>query len=195
MELLKRIGFTLRMLHRYRQALARIYRQTPKNNTAYQQSPQSLKQRGIEVVVLDFDGVLAADHALLPTPVMQQWLHDCLMVFGQKHIFLLSNKPLPTRIVYFEQLGIHCITGVKKKPYPDGLQQVMELTQQPAHHLLLLDDRLLTGVLATCIAGTQVSYITQPYIDWHHRPLAESIFMLLRFIERRIVQLYSLIFV
>lgn len=189
MELLNRILFTLRMLHRYRHALLQIYRQTPKRNAAYHLSPQELKQQGVEVLILDFDGVLAADHALLPTPTIQQWLHHCLTTFGHEKIFLLSNKPLPERIVYFEQLGVHCITGVKKKPYPDGLQQIMQLTQYPAHQIMLVDDRLLTGVLATCIAGTQVSYITQPYVDLRQRPFFEFIFISLRFIERRIVQL------
>lgn len=191
MELLNRILFTLRMLHRYRHALLQIYRQTPKGNAAYHLSPQGLKQQGVEVLILDFDGVLAADHAILPTPTIQQWLRYCLATFGHEKIFLLSNKPLPERIVYFKQLGIRCITGVKKKPYPDGLQQVMQLTQYPAHQIMLVDDRLLTGVLATCIAGTQVNYITQPYVDLRQRPFFEFIFMSLRFIERRIVQLYG----
>jgi len=193
MELIYRIGFTLSMLHRYRRALLQVYRQTPKNNTAYHLSPQDLKQRGIQVIVLDFDGVLAADHALLPTSEMQQWLYDCLALFGCEQIFLLSNKPLPKRIAYFEQLGIRCITNVKKKPYPDGLQQVINLTQLPARQLILMDDRLLTGILATCIAGTQANYITQPYVDLRRRPLSEFIFMSLRFVERGIVRFYGLI--
>jgi hypothetical protein len=193
MELINRIGFTLRMLRRYRHALLQVYRQTPKSNAAYHRSPQDLKQQGIEVVVLDFDGVLAADHALLPTSEMQQWLHDCLALFGHEQIFLLSNKPLPERIAYFEQLGIRCIINVKKKPYPDGLQQVMNLTQCAAHQLILIDDRLLTGILATCIAGTQANYITQPYVNMRHRPLSELLFMLLRLIERGVVQLFGFI--
>ena len=191
MKLLKRIYFSLRMLHRYRHALASIYHNTPCQ--LHQISPVTLKQQGVVVLVLDFDGVLAADGALQPVDELHQWLHDSINTFGAKHVFVLSNKPLPSRINYFNQYypGIRYITAVKKKPYPDGLQKIIALTGQPSESLMLVDDRLLTGALAACIANVPVTYITRPYICLSKRPLQELFFMSLRFFERRVVKWYG----
>ncbi|MCK5521674.1 MAG: HAD family hydrolase [Thiomargarita sp.] len=186
MELFKRILFTLRMLHRYRHALAKIDSTTPRQT--YQISPTNLKHNGIKVLVLDFDGVLAAHGEALPNQELQPWLHDCVNTYGSTQVFVLSNKPLQSRINYFNQLKIRCIAGVKKKPYPDGLQKIIALTGQSPETVMLVDDRLLTGCLAACIAGNSVTLITRPYVSLSKRPIQELFFMTLRFLERYIVQ-------
>jgi hypothetical protein len=193
MELFKRILFSLRMLHRYRHALAEIYTTSSRHCQLRQILPTTLKQKGVAVLVLDFDGVLAAHGECYPTDELHPWLHDCINTFGSKHVFILSNKPLPSRITYFKHHfpGVRYITEVKKKPYPDGLQKIIALSEQPSEGLMLVDDRLLTGGLAACIANVQIIYITRPYVLLSKRPLQELFFMTLRFLERRLVQLYN----
>jgi hypothetical protein len=56
---------------------------------------------------------------------------------------------------------------------------------------VLLDDRLLTGVLATCLAGTGVVYITAPYVSFRNRFLVEGFFALIRIVERWYVALLN----
>jgi len=194
MELFKRILFSGRMLHRYRHALAEIYKTSPRHCQLRQISPATLKQKGVAVLVLDFDGVLAAHGEAYPAEELHHWLLECVNTFGSKQVFVLSNKPLPSRLDYMDRhlKGVRCITDVKKKPYPDGLQKIIALSGQPKEALMLVDDRLLTGCLAACIANVPVTYITRPYVRLSKRPVQELFFMTLRFLERRLVQLYIL---
>lgn len=191
MELLKRIHFSLRMLHRYRHALADIYHTSPRHQKLHQITPAAFKLKGVAVLVLDFDGVLAAHGELYPAEELHHWLHECVNIFGANQVFVLSNKPLPSRIVYFNRHypGVRCITDVKKKPYPDGLQKIIALSGQPSEAVMLVDDRLLTGGLAACIAKVPVTYITRPYVLLSKRPIKEFFFMSLRFLERRLIEL------
>ncbi|MEN8217349.1 MAG: hypothetical protein ABFS56_13470 [Pseudomonadota bacterium] len=191
MQLLKRIVFSLRMLHRYRHALAEIYHTSPRNCRLDQISPATLKLKGVAVLVLDFDGVLAAHGEPHPAEELHHWLHECINTFGPKQVFVLSNKPLASRIAYFKRHypGVRCIADVKKKPYPDGLQKIIALSGQPAEAVMLVDDRLLTGGLAACIAKVSITYITRPIVLLSKRPLSELFFMMLRFWERRLISL------
>ena len=193
MKLFKRLVFSVRMLHRYRHALAEIYYQSPRHYSLYQLSPTQLKQQGVKVLVLDFDGVLAAHGELQPVEELRHWLLECANVFGGEQIFVLSNKPLPSRIDYFNHHypGIRYITEVKKKPYPDGLEKIIALTGFSPGALRLVDDRLLTGALAGCIAQVPIIYISKPYIDWSKRPVQELFFTTLRSFERHFIFWYG----
>jgi len=193
MELLKRIFFTLRMWHRYQNVLASILNDSPPNRQLYQIPPATLKQKGVTILALDFDGVLAAHGELQPTQELHPWLDECINTFGSTQIFVLSNKPLSSRIAYFNQHypGVQYIVEVKKKPYPDGLQKIMALTGQPVNALMLVDDRLLTGGLAACIANVPVTYITRPYVNLSKRPVTELFFIILRFLERNMIKVFS----
>jgi hypothetical protein len=190
---LARWFFTLQMGYRYRQALAQIYRTAPPQRQLCQLSPIELKQQGITVVVLDFDGVLAAHGESQPAQEIHPWLQACIQCFGAQQVFVLSNKPLASRIAHFNchYQGVRYITAARKKPYPDGLETIMALTKQSSHQVMLIDDRLLTGVLAACLANVSVTYITYPYVQLSKRPLSEIFFMALRSLERQLISLYS----
>lgn len=181
------------MGYRYRQALTQVYRTTPRQRQLCQLSPIELKQQGITVLVLDFDGVLAAHGESQPAQEIHPWLQACIQCFGANQVFVLSNKPLASRIAYFNchYQGVRYITAVRKKPYPDGLKEIIALTGQSSHQVMLIDDRLLTGVLAACLANVSVAYITYPYVQLSKRPLPEMFFMVLRFLERYLLSLYS----
>ncbi len=190
---LARFFFAIQMGYRYRQALTQIYRATPRRRQLCQLSPIELKQQGITVLVLDFDGVLAAHGESQPAKEIRPWLQACIQCFGANHVFVLSNKPLASRIAHFNchYQGVRYITTVRKKPYPDGLKTIMNLTGQSSHQVMLIDDRLLTGVLAACLANVSVAYITCPYVQLSKRPLPEMFFIVLRFLERYLFSLYS----
>ena len=114
---------------------------------------------------------------------------------------LLNNnlstwKPDPTatvRVDYFrrEFPMVRFVSGVRKKPFPDGLQRIMEISGAAPCEVMMLDDRLLTGVLGACLVGVGVVYITAPYVSLAQRPLHESFFMLLRILERGFITLVS----
>jgi len=182
-------GFTegFRLRHR----LASILRSSAQLRATDSIDPGELKLSGVSVLALDFDGVLASHGKKVPLPEAAAWLLRCCDVFGEENIYILSNKPSRERSAWFSanHPKIRFISGVKKKPYPDGLLKIISLSGAPPTEIMLLDDRLLTGVLATCLSGTSVTYITAPYINLRSNPLQELFFMLLRSAERLLLSL------
>ncbi|WP_246559256.1 hypothetical protein [Citrifermentans pelophilum] len=174
-----------------RHQLAKILRNSPRRQETHNVKPEALKASGATVLALDFDGVLAPHGRTEPLPEATAWLVGCCAVFGEERVFILSNKPTRERSAWFKAHfpGIRFISGVRKKPYPDGLFKVIELSASPPAEIVLLDDRLLTGVLATCLAGTSIAYINKPYTDFGSNPLAETFFATLRIIEQTLIRM------
>ncbi|GFE60257.1 YqeG family HAD IIIA-type phosphatase [Geobacter sp. AOG2] len=177
-------GFTLGFT--FRKELGRVLRETRPDSSIASLDPARLAADGIAALALDFDGVLAPHGFPAPLPEAREWLTRCSAVFGADRIFILSNKPTEARKAWFGEHfpGIRFISGVRKKPYPDGLQKVQELAHVPLSAILMVDDRLLTGCLAALNTGARPLYIRRPYRSFRHRPLAELFFALLRAGER-----------
>jgi predicted HAD superfamily phosphohydrolase YqeG len=153
-------------------------------------SKPELDVRGVSVLVLDYDAVLAAHGEPQPRPEIIIWLRQFSKLFAPGKIYILSNKPTLGRQEFFLQNfpEIKFIFATRKKPYPDGLLQVSAEAGVSPQQLLLVDDRLCTGILATIISDTQGIWITKPYVNIMARPIAETWFMLLRWSEQRIIK-------
>lgn len=186
-------GFSLGC--RYHQGLARILEETPSQSSILTLDPDRLKSDGISVLALDFDGVLAPHGFPAPLPEAEEWLTRCVAVFGCSRLFILSNKPTDERRRWFGERfpEIRFISGVRKKPFPDGLNKIGEIANAPLSSILMVDDRLLTGCLAALNAGAAPYYVRHPYVSLRHRPGAELFFRLLRGGERFIIRLGTLL--
>ncbi|HEY4745358.1 MAG TPA: hypothetical protein VIH45_11910 [Desulfuromonadaceae bacterium] len=184
-------GFSLGL--RFRRELACILRETPAEASIRSLDPTALAKGGIAALALDFDGVLAPHGFPAPLPEAEEWLRRCAAVFGPDKLFILSNKPTDERRRWFAGHfpEIRFISGVAKKPFPDGLATIGELAHVPLSAILMVDDRLLTGCLAALNAGARPSYVRRPYVSLDQRPLIELFFMLLRVGERVFVRLLS----
>lgn len=152
-------------------------------------TPEYLQTCGVNALVLDFDGVLAAHGEHVPRPEIIIWLQELSHVYAPHKIYILSNKPIPTRIEFFRRNfpEIVFIKAKRKKPYPDGLQEIIEHSGLDGRQVMLIDDRLTTGVLAALIAGVQVRWVTKPYINIKGKTLSELWFIFLRWFERLLV--------
>jgi uncharacterized protein len=150
---------------------------------------EALKKQGIQGLILDFDGVLAAHAAPRPLAVMEDWLRKALTVFEPNQLFILSNQPTEARQAYFQTYfpGIRFVCPQRKKPFIDGIQIVLDTLGVAPKQVFLVDDRLLTGILAALIAGIQGCYVTAPWMDWKKRPFSEAWYYLLRRAERWIL--------
>lgn len=184
-------GFSLGFRHR--RELIGLLEGTLANTCILNLDPAALKSSGIAVLALDFDGVLAHHGAPAPLPEAIEWMKRCEAVFGGDRIFVLSNKPTEGRRQWLADNfpTLRFISGVRKKPFPDGLIKAGELAGVPLSHILMVDDRLLTGCLAALVAGAKPCYIRHPYASFRHRPFAELFFMLLRRTERCLVTIIS----
>ncbi len=148
-----------------------------------------LKKQGIKILVLDFDGVLASHGEVELSPDIVGWLNNSLQIFSKGEIFVLSNHASVLRAQYFSTHfpDVHFIFPEKKKPYPDGILQILKLTGIEPKALLMIDDRLLTGILAATLANVSALLVTTPMIAFNKRPLQESFYMALRKLERLIL--------
>lgn len=169
-----------------RRVLRQLVRETKPTARLLDQEPQQLVGRGVKVLALDFDGVLAPHGADQPLPEVVDWLNRAAMVFGQERIFILSNRPFGPRVAWFANHfpGVRFVGGVRKKPYPDGLKKTGELASVPLSEILMVDDRLLTGCLSAVLAGARPFYVRQPYVALRSNLRKELFFMLLRWCER-----------
>lgn len=182
-------GFIAGFRNRHR--LSEILRSSHGGVATDSVSPEKLKESGIMVLALDFDGVLAPHGRGEPIPEMTSWLSRCCSCFGEDRIYILSNKPTAERCSWFSSHfpGIRFISGVRKKPYPDGLLKVIEQSGVQPEQVMLVDDRLLTGVLATIFAGTGVIWIDRPYVDFRSNPFPEFFFATLRTLDKILIRL------
>jgi len=174
-----------------RKALMRIIDETLPHTSIYSLDLHRFKQEGVLALALDFDGVLAHHGADYPLPDAVLWLLKASEIFGEENIFILSNKPTDKRRAWFCDRfpQIRFISGVAKKPNPDGLKKIGELASVPPHSILMIDDRLLTGCLAALNAGSRPCWINKPFVSFSSRPFAELFFMMLRIAERFFVQI------
>lgn len=186
-------GFSLGFHHR--RELRRLLDATLPGTGILELDPDALYNSGITVLALDFDGVLAHHGAPYPLPDAIAWMKRCESVFGGGQIFILSNKPTEGRRKWFAEHfpAMRFISGVRKKPFPDGLNKTGELAGTPLSAILMVDDRLLTGCLAALVSGARPCYIRRPYASFRYRPYAELFFLLLRNGERLLVRLTSLV--
>jgi predicted HAD superfamily phosphohydrolase YqeG len=185
-------GFSLGYRHRHE--LQQLLGSTSPDACITSFVPEALCSSGIAALALDFDGVLAGHGAPVPLPETVAWMKRCQEVFGGERMFILSNKPTEERVRWFAENfpAMRLISGVRKKPYPDGLKKTGELAGVPLSSILMVDDRLLTGCLAALVAGARPCYIRRPYVSFDFRPGAELFFWLLRMTERVYVRVASL---
>lgn len=186
-----RFFYTIRQFIKFKNALYK-HLSVPKlyAENITELSPYDIHASGIEILILDFDGVLASHGETKVTPKVMTWLMKCTDQFQSNQIFILSNKPLLKRRVFFRENfpNIVFMKTKKKKPYPDGILQIMKDTSVSPENIMIIDDRLATGILAAEIAGIKGCLITKPYTNFLRRPISESFFMILRWLERQLAR-------
>lgn len=183
--MIKRIFYTMKNAWRQRKQLRNV--QKVHNCAApFALSAAVFQEQGYETIVFDFDGILAAHGETEPDPQMQTLLQECSARFGDNHVYVLSNKPSMRRLRYFEAHfpQVRFVIAAQKKPYPDGLNKIMQLSGSRPDKILLIDDRLLTGALAAVMAKTHICYVKEPLVNYQRRPLTETFFQCLRYLER-----------
>ncbi len=184
---MKKMLYALVMAWKYRKNLA-DYRclSALQKREVITLNPFSLKQEGVKLMILDFDGVLAAFGETIISPPIENWVIRCRDIFGFGNIFILTNRPTQERQQYLSERlpGVEFFWASRKKPYPDGILSIMHLKAVAPAEVLVIDDRLLTGILAAVLANVRGCYITEPLVSFRKRPIRELFFVLLRTIER-----------
>lgn len=185
-----RIIFAIKNLILYRKNLRQFLVDKNLQASSITDLDPVILKRLFKLLIIDFDGVLAPHGQSQALPEHESWLKRCSNTFGEKKMYILSNKPTPQRQVYFNDLGLKFIISNKKKPYPDGIYKILANNCSP-HEALVIDDRLATGILAAIIAKTSALLIVNAETNFSHSPVKESFFAVLRFLERKVINLFA----
>lgn len=188
-----RIIYTLLQAWRYRRQLACYTREAKlRCDNIINLSPKALLQQGIKAIIIDFDGVLAAYNEIVLPVAVQEWLQECSKYFGSNNVFILSNKPTLARQQYFAKYfsEVNFVVAQYKKPFPHSIFTIIAATKFLAKEIVVVDDRLLTGILAAIISNTQGCFITKPFVRTHNILWLEKLHTFLRWLEIKVLQYY-----
>jgi len=99
-----------------RRELRSLLQETPSGRSVLEIVPEEFGLRGIRVLALDFDGVLAPHGGDQPLPDVEAWLRQMVAVCGAERVFILSNRPEGPRVAWFHEHlpGVRFISGVRK---------------------------------------------------------------------------------
>ena len=115
-------------------------------------TPQLLQQRGIRLLMLDFDNTIVPYTTSIPTPEMQAWLRE--MAASETQLCVVSNSHKDRVKIFCAEFGIDCITHANK-PFSKGIRQCLERYGIPAHQCALVGDQIYTDTLGANCAGVQ----------------------------------------
>lgn len=113
-------------------------------------TPTLLRQRGIRLLMLDFDNTIVPYTTDIPTPEMERWLKE---MQGQEiRLCVVSNSKRDRVKVFCRKRGLDCITHARK-PFQKGIRQCLEKYGIPASQAALAGDQIYTDTLGANAAG------------------------------------------
>ena len=117
-------------------------------------TPEILKERGIEFLMLDFDNTIIPYTTNDPDAEMAAWLK--MMKQSDIGLCIVSNSKKNRVVKFSEQWGLRCITH-SKKPFPKGIRRCRETYGFDIKHAALAGDQIYTDVLgANCAGATSI---------------------------------------
>lgn len=126
-------------------------------------TPALLRQRGIRLLMLDFDNTIVPYTTNEPTPEMARWLEE--MSRSDILICVVSNSKKDRVKLFCDRYGIACITHAKK-PFSRGIRECLARYDIPAAQAALAGDQIYTDVLGARRQG--VTAILVRAIDNHN---------------------------
>ena len=126
-------------------------------------TPDILEERGIRLLMLDFDNTIVPYTTSIPEPLMEQWLLDMKQTDIQ--LCVVSNSKKNRVKIFCDNYGIPCITHAKK-PFTKGIRECLAKFQIPASQAALVGDQIYTDTLGANAAG--VTPVLVKAIDNHN---------------------------
>ena len=126
-------------------------------------TPGILMERGIRLLMLDFDNTIVPYTTNIPTERMERWLR--MMRSSDVQICVVSNSKKDRVKRFCDQYDIPCITHAKK-PFTKGIRQCLAKFHMQPHQCALAGDQIYTDTLGANNAGVQAILVTA--IDNHN---------------------------
>ncbi len=109
-----------------------------------------LQQKGIRLLMLDFDNTIVPYTTCKPTAEMQTWLNG--MLASPVAICIVSNSHRSRVRRFCKRQGIDCITHAKK-PFSKGIRECLDKYGLAPGECALAGDQIYTDVLGANCAG------------------------------------------
>ena len=126
-------------------------------------TPDILEERGIQLLMLDFDNTIVPYTTSIPEPLMEQWLLDMKQTDIQ--LCVVSNSKKNRVKIFCDNYGIPCITHAKK-PFTKGIRECLAKFNIPASQAARVGDQIYTDTLGANAAG--ITPILVKAIDNHN---------------------------
>ena len=126
-------------------------------------TPDILEERGIRLLMLDFDNTIVPYTTSTPEPLMEQWLLDMKQTDIQ--LCVVSNSKKHRVKIFCKAWDLPCITHAKK-PFSDGILRCIQKFGIPAEECALVGDQIYTDTLGGNLSG--ITPILVKAIDNHN---------------------------
>ena len=113
-------------------------------------TPRLLEERGIRLLMLDFDNTIVPYTTDVPTGEMISWLRDMRKSSIQLCVVSNSRKDRVRR--FCEKYGLDCITHARK-PFQKGIRECLAKYGIPPFQAALAGDQIYTDTLGANCAG------------------------------------------
>ena len=113
-------------------------------------TPELLRQRGIRLLMLDFDNTIVPYTTDIPTEKMDAWLKA--MNASDIQVCVVSNSRSDRVPKFCAGYGMPCILR-SKKPFPKGIRECLSRFGFPAEQAALVGDQIFTDTLGGNCAG------------------------------------------
>ncbi len=124
-----------------------------------QLTPEFLQEKGICLLMLDFDNTIVPYTTNTPTEEMAAWLER--MMVSDVQICVVSNSKRDRVKIFCKHMNIPCITHAKK-PFSKGIRECLEKFHMEPQHCALAGDQIYTDTLGAngcCVKSILVKAI------------------------------------
>lgn len=113
-------------------------------------TPELLRSRGVDTLLLDFDNTIVPYTTNEPTPEMAAWLRA--MQASPVQLLVVSNSKKPRVQVFCRKYALPCITHARK-PFQKGIREALRTFSLRPETTALVGDQIYTDVLGANCGG------------------------------------------
>jgi HAD superfamily phosphatase (TIGR01668 family) len=101
-------------------------------------TPGFFQERGIRLLMLDFDNTIVPYTTSTPTQAMDAWLKQ--MLASRIQLCVVSNSKRDRVKIFCQKYGMDCITHAKK-PFSKGIRECLEKYEIPPEECAIVGDQ------------------------------------------------------
>lgn len=116
----------------------------------YEVTPESLREQGISLLLMDLDNTLSPYEVDEATPALKKWIQT--LKDGGIEPFLFSNNKGDRPEMFSKQLGVEFVK-LARKPHQEVLGEVLQKKGADVTSTAIIGDQIYTDVLCGTIAG------------------------------------------